>query len=652
MFAPVSISSVTEYGDYLSNITKLQSSLFLYVVDVFDFHSLLFNSTLLSYFRNKEVIIVINKIDLLPIDTSLKRIQIWVYSQLKALTRMHEITVLDVIMVSARRSINIDQVVAKVKDVKEGRDLYVIGEPNVGKSSLINSFLRSWWNVDSVSGKRTGEAVADAFAGSSAVQTSESKRTQMQSLPSRGPNGRKFDITFYDESGVKDELDVEEGQRRDARPESFLVDAVPKGISMTKPLSDSDISLLREMRLKEKDALKTMGHDNEHTTTIDVLSMLAERKKRHRNKKDADQSLQVRKKSDVVSWSSDSDVDLNGASELTDPGTNERSRSSASGKSKQVAYSKESPPIPFTVSPLPGTTLGVLGAPLDPHGDSFCFDTPGIVIDPKKQALLESLAACAPFTSSPTQAVDVAQSDDGTGLSKRSLLQNIVPQKRFSFPLVRLIPSRCFFLGGLIRIEYEHLEEGDQQHQAGGIIATVASQLPVHVSSNRNADALWKRHVLSVETDPRRLAEAETSEIAEVVPTKRLLQPALSPLLFASEFDLKDHIPEYMAESLSAFEAQGAQRSLRRSDDSFGSSPSETLNRRREKRRTSLVDIVFPGLGWVSLSPVEIQGMFGWSRTVNGARIRVFCCDGITPHLREPMLPYEATGTSTSDWIQ
>lgn len=81
------------------------------------------------------------------------------------------------------------------------------------------------------------------------------------------------------------------------------------------------------------------------------------------------------------------------------------------------------------------------------------------------------------------------------------------------------------------------------------------------------------------------------------------------------------------------------------------STPQATLRRRREKERRALADIVFGGLGWVSVTPVAIEGMFGWERTVSGARLVVHVCEGVHVHVRPPLLPYEASGTGPKDWL-
>lgn len=70
----------------------------------------------------------------------------------------------------------------------------------------------------------------------------------------------------------------------------------------------------------------------------------------------------------------------------------ESSRRKAGSRSTSIPGIKAPPvkTVPLTTSPLPGTTLGTVTAPLPNQGS--IFDTPGIIVDPEKQALLEILA--------------------------------------------------------------------------------------------------------------------------------------------------------------------------------------------------------------------------------------------------------------------
>jgi hypothetical protein len=75
------------------------------------------------------------------------------------------------------------------------------------------------------------------------------------------------------------------------------------------------------------------------------------------------------------------------------PGASKRPAVDAGATAGSTRDATGKPPIPFTTSPLPGTTLGVLGASLDPHGHSRIFDTPGLVVDASRQLLFDSIAS-------------------------------------------------------------------------------------------------------------------------------------------------------------------------------------------------------------------------------------------------------------------
>ena len=76
-----------------------------------------------------------------------------------------------------------------------------------------------------------------------------------------------------------------------------------------------------------------------------------------------------------------------------------------------------------------------------------------------------------------------------------------------------------------------------------------------------------------------------------------------------------------------------------------------TLERRRNRTRVALVDIVFRGLGWLMITPVEVRGQIGWARSIGHGVIALHACEGILVNLREPLLPYAASGLSPKDFL-
>ena len=77
-----------------------------------------------------------------------------------------------------------------------------------------------------------------------------------------------------------------------------------------------------------------------------------------------------------------------------------------------------------------------------------------------------------------------------------------------------------------------------------------------------------------------------------------------------------------------------------------------TRARRMARQRRALLDIALPGLGWLALTPIEIEGTAGWARAIAGAALTISTCRGLQPHARAPLLPYEAAGTRPKEWLE
>jgi hypothetical protein len=75
-----------------------------------------------------------------------------------------------------------------------------------------------------------------------------------------------------------------------------------------------------------------------------------------------------------------------------------------------------------------------------------------------------------------------------------------------------------------------------------------------------------------------------------------------------------------------------------------------TLERRRKRVRHNLLDLAYGGLGWLSVTPVEVEGMWGWSRAVTGGALGVAASEGVSVVARQPLLQATASGLSAADW--
>ena len=135
-------SSITvnqdEFLKLLGSVASTES-LVVHIVDLFDFEGSLI-SGLQRFVGNNPVLLVVNKIDLLPRVTNWNRLRNWVQKQ----ARENGLKVADVVLCSARRNIGFDRVVEAVTALRGKRDVYVVGATNVGKSTLINRLISDY----------------------------------------------------------------------------------------------------------------------------------------------------------------------------------------------------------------------------------------------------------------------------------------------------------------------------------------------------------------------------------------------------------------------------------------------------------------------------------------------------------------------------
>ncbi|MFD2116286.1 ribosome biogenesis GTPase YqeH [Paenibacillus yanchengensis] len=118
-------------------------SLVVHIVDLFDFEGSLI-SGLHRFARNNPILLVVNKIDLLPKSINYNRIRNWVQQQAK----LQGLRVVDVVLCSAKRNIGFDHVITALDRNRDGRDVYIVGATNVGKSTLINRIINDYSDLD------------------------------------------------------------------------------------------------------------------------------------------------------------------------------------------------------------------------------------------------------------------------------------------------------------------------------------------------------------------------------------------------------------------------------------------------------------------------------------------------------------------------
>lgn len=138
-------SVAVDQDDFLKLLGSIGTtdSLVIHIVDLYDFEGSLI-SGLQRFVGNNPVLLVVNKIDLLPKGMNMNRIRNWVQKQAKS----QGLRTIDVVLCSAKRNMGFDHVIEALERHRGDRDVYVVGATNVGKSTLINRLIRDYSDME------------------------------------------------------------------------------------------------------------------------------------------------------------------------------------------------------------------------------------------------------------------------------------------------------------------------------------------------------------------------------------------------------------------------------------------------------------------------------------------------------------------------
>ncbi|EHJ51678.1 ribosome biogenesis GTPase YqeH [Streptococcus macacae] len=125
--------------DFLKILHEVGDSnaLVVNVVDIFDFNGSVIPG-LQRFISGNDLLLVGNKSDILPRSVKTSKVRQWLTE------RAHEegLHPLDVMLTSAQNKQAIKDLIAAIETFRQGRDVYVVGVTNVGKSTLINAMIQ------------------------------------------------------------------------------------------------------------------------------------------------------------------------------------------------------------------------------------------------------------------------------------------------------------------------------------------------------------------------------------------------------------------------------------------------------------------------------------------------------------------------------
>ena len=122
-----------------------KDALIVKIVDIFDFNGSWLPG--IQRFAGKNPVVLIgNKADIVPKSVNQKKLIEWMKKESKDLGLVPK----DVFLVSAAKGKNISEAAAAIDEYRNGKDVYVVGCTNVGKSTFINRIIKEVTGEDDV----------------------------------------------------------------------------------------------------------------------------------------------------------------------------------------------------------------------------------------------------------------------------------------------------------------------------------------------------------------------------------------------------------------------------------------------------------------------------------------------------------------------
>ncbi|SHE77225.1 hypothetical protein SAMN05444392_10379 [Seinonella peptonophila] len=120
------------------SMIRNQEALVVQIVDLFDFGGS-FIPELHRYIGKNRLILIVNKIDLFPRSTNWQRVTDWI----RDAYRQEQLFPEAILLTSAEKGFQVRETMEAIEYYRQGRDVYMVGTANVGKSTLINRMLQA-----------------------------------------------------------------------------------------------------------------------------------------------------------------------------------------------------------------------------------------------------------------------------------------------------------------------------------------------------------------------------------------------------------------------------------------------------------------------------------------------------------------------------
>lgn len=132
--APVSIDA-DQYLRKLASIAQ-HNALVVQVIDLFDFSGSMIPG-LHRHIGKNPLLLIANKVDLFPRSTKWEKLKNWL---LQACAQEH-LRPVDIVLGSAEKGYQSQEVMQAIEHYRQGRDVFLVGTANVGKSTWVNRML-------------------------------------------------------------------------------------------------------------------------------------------------------------------------------------------------------------------------------------------------------------------------------------------------------------------------------------------------------------------------------------------------------------------------------------------------------------------------------------------------------------------------------